>query len=169
MNFRAMSEPYTPADEKLLYVMNEQIRPHYCRMCYECKGQCPKGMPVTDVLRFLAYNDFGGNYHQAAGELQRSGERSPRCALQRLFCLRHQMPEWSPCPGSPDPGAGASGIAVLFTGEHCDHFHKYPGAIYTTYLIIEAGQLLPELPFSEIMVCRIVAPNNSHQNSPSRK
>ncbi len=66
MNIRAMSEPYTPEDEKLLYVMNEQIRPDYCRMCYECKGQCPQGMPVTDVLRFLAYHDFGGNYHQAA-------------------------------------------------------------------------------------------------------
>jgi uncharacterized protein len=65
MNFRAMSEPYTPKDEKLLYVMNEQIRPDYCRMCYECKGQCPKGVPVTDVLRFLAYNDFGGDYRQA--------------------------------------------------------------------------------------------------------
>jgi len=65
MNFRAMSEPYTPADEKNLYVLNEQIRPLYCRMCYECKGQCPKGVPVTDVLRFLAYHDFCGNYHQA--------------------------------------------------------------------------------------------------------
>ena len=65
MNIRAMSEKYTPADEKLLYVMNEQIRPLYCRMCYQCKGQCPKGVPVTDVLRFLAYNDFAGNYHQA--------------------------------------------------------------------------------------------------------
>lgn len=65
MNVRAMSEPYTPADEKLLFVMNEQIRPLYCRMCYECKGKCPKGVPVTDVLRYLAYNDFAGNYHQA--------------------------------------------------------------------------------------------------------
>jgi len=65
MNFRAMSEPYTMADEKLLYVMNEQVRPDYCRMCYECKGQCPKGVPATDVLRFLAYHDFCGNYHQA--------------------------------------------------------------------------------------------------------
>jgi len=65
MNFRAMSEPFTPTDEKLLYVMNEQIRPFYCRMCYQCSGQCPKGMPVTDVMRFLAYNDFCGNYHQA--------------------------------------------------------------------------------------------------------
>ena len=65
MNFRAMSDPFTPADEKTLYVMNERIRPSYCRMCYECSGKCPKGMPATDVLRFLAYNDFCGNYHQA--------------------------------------------------------------------------------------------------------
>ena len=65
MNFRAMSEPFSPVDEKNLYVMNEKIRPSYCRMCYECSGKCPHGMPVTDVLRFLAYNDFGGNYHQA--------------------------------------------------------------------------------------------------------
>jgi len=65
MNFRAMSEPYTPNDERLLFSMNERIRPDYCRMCYECKGQCPKGMPVAEVLRFLAYHDFCGNYHQA--------------------------------------------------------------------------------------------------------
>ena len=66
MNFRAMSEPYTPADEQLLFVLNEQIRPNYCRMCYDCEGKCPKGMPVADVLRFLAYHDFCGNFHQAA-------------------------------------------------------------------------------------------------------
>ena len=65
MNFRAMSESYTPADEKLLGLMNEQIRPDYCRMCYQCKGTCPKGMPVSDVLRFLSYHDFYGDYHHA--------------------------------------------------------------------------------------------------------
>ena len=65
MNVRAMSEPYTPDDEKLLFVLNEQIRPYYCRMCYSCSGTCPKGLPVADVLRFLAYNDFAGNYYQA--------------------------------------------------------------------------------------------------------
>lgn len=65
MNFRAMSEPYTAADEKLLYVLNERIRPDYCRMCYECTGKCPQGLPVTDILRYLAYHDFCGNYHQA--------------------------------------------------------------------------------------------------------
>ncbi len=65
MNIRAMAEPYRPSDEKLLYVMNEIIRPSYCRMCYECSGKCPNNMPVTDVMRFLAYNDYCGNYHQA--------------------------------------------------------------------------------------------------------
>jgi predicted aldo/keto reductase-like oxidoreductase len=65
MNFRAMSEPYTPADEKLLSKLNEQIRPDYCRMCYECKAVCPKGIPVADVLRFLSYHDFYGDYHRA--------------------------------------------------------------------------------------------------------
>jgi uncharacterized protein len=65
MNFRAMTEPYTLQDEKMLYARNEEIRPLYCRMCYECKGQCPKGVPATDELRYLAYHDFGGNFHQA--------------------------------------------------------------------------------------------------------
>jgi uncharacterized protein len=65
MNVRAMKEPYTAQDEKMLYARNQEIRPLYCRMCYECKGQCPNGVPVTDELRFLAYNDFGGNLHQA--------------------------------------------------------------------------------------------------------
>ena len=65
MNVRAMTESYTPADDKLLYAKSEEIRPYYCRMCYECKGQCPRGVPVPDVLRFLAYNDFCGDFRQA--------------------------------------------------------------------------------------------------------
>jgi uncharacterized protein len=65
MNVRAMTESYTPQDEKMLYARNEDIRPYYCRMCYECKGKCPNGVPVTDELRYLAYNDFGRNIRQA--------------------------------------------------------------------------------------------------------
>jgi predicted aldo/keto reductase-like oxidoreductase len=82
MNVRAMTEPYTPKDERLLYARNEQIRPDYCRMCYECKGQCPNGMPVTDVLRFLAYNDFGRNFHQARQKFTElpMAVRSVRCS-----------------------------------------------------------------------------------------
>jgi uncharacterized protein len=65
MNFRAMTEPYTPQDEKMLFARNEEIRSDYCRMCYECKGKCPNGVPVTDELRYLAYHDFGGDFRQA--------------------------------------------------------------------------------------------------------
>ncbi|HSW38417.1 MAG TPA: aldo/keto reductase [Acidobacteriota bacterium] len=65
MNVRAMTEPYTEHDERLLFARNESIRPYYCRMCFECDGKCPMGVPVTDELRFLAYNDFGGDIHQA--------------------------------------------------------------------------------------------------------
>ena len=81
MNFRAMAEPYTPQDEKMLYVRNEEIRSRYCRMCYECKGKCPKGVPVTDELRFLAYSDFGGNLRQGHENFVRLPEeiRSVRC------------------------------------------------------------------------------------------
>jgi len=82
MNVRAMKEAYTPADEKMLYVRNEMIRPSYCRMCYECKGQCPKAVPVTDELRFLAYNDFGRNYSQAHDYFMKLPEdiRSVNCS-----------------------------------------------------------------------------------------
>jgi predicted aldo/keto reductase-like oxidoreductase len=82
MNVRAMSEAYTHKDEKMLYSRNEDIRPYYCRMCYECKDICPKGMPVTDVLRFLAYNDFGGNFNQAKSNFNSLSDeiRNVRCS-----------------------------------------------------------------------------------------
>lgn len=82
MNVRAMKEAYTPQDEKMLYTRNEEIRPFYCRMCYECKGQCPNGVPVTDELRFLAYNDFGGDLHQAKDNFRCLPEeiRNVRCS-----------------------------------------------------------------------------------------
>jgi uncharacterized protein len=82
MNFRAMTEPYTLQDEKILYARNEEIRTRYCRMCYECKGSCPKGVPVTDELRYLAYSDFGGDFHQARDNFMRlpDGIRAIRCS-----------------------------------------------------------------------------------------
>ncbi|MBP1610440.1 MAG: aldo/keto reductase [Acidobacteria bacterium] len=82
MNVRAMTESYTAQDEKMLFVRNREIRQLYCRMCYECKGQCPKGVPVTDELRFLAYSDFGGNLRQAREYFGRlpQGVKGMRCS-----------------------------------------------------------------------------------------
>ena len=62
MNFRAMAEPFSAADEKLVAAINEEIRPYYCRMCNQCAGQCPKGVPVPETIRYLAYADFYGQF-----------------------------------------------------------------------------------------------------------
>jgi len=62
VNLRAMSEKFGQADEKLLAALNEEIRPLYCRMCYQCSGQCPKGAPVAETIRYLSYADFYGEF-----------------------------------------------------------------------------------------------------------
>lgn len=62
VNFRAMAEKYTAGDERFLVALNEEIRPLYCRMCFQCSGQCRNGLPVADTLRFLSYADFYGQF-----------------------------------------------------------------------------------------------------------
>jgi len=62
VNLRAMAETFSSDDQKLLAVLNEEIRPYYCRFCHECSGVCPKGLPVADTIRFLSYADFYGQF-----------------------------------------------------------------------------------------------------------
>jgi uncharacterized protein len=54
-NLRAMSEPFSSSDEKILAAHLEQIRPLYCHMCGECEGACRQGLRVADTLRILTY------------------------------------------------------------------------------------------------------------------
>jgi predicted aldo/keto reductase-like oxidoreductase len=61
-DIRAMSMPYSKSDEKTLTAQLEYIRPLYCRMCGECTGACPKGLPVADVLRYLTYAEGYGQF-----------------------------------------------------------------------------------------------------------
>ena len=61
-NFRAMSEPFGAPDEKVLAAIDRNIRPLYCRMCYQCAGQCPKGAAVPETIRYLSYHDFYGQF-----------------------------------------------------------------------------------------------------------
>ena len=61
-NLKAMSEPYSPREEKLLARQLEFITPLYCRMCGECDGHCAKGLPVADVLRYAMYADGYGQF-----------------------------------------------------------------------------------------------------------
>jgi len=61
-NLRAMAEPYTEKDEKLLNQQLAYISPMYCRMCGACGGVCDKGVPVPDMLRFLTYVEGYGQF-----------------------------------------------------------------------------------------------------------
>jgi predicted aldo/keto reductase-like oxidoreductase len=81
MNLQVLNEKFTAEDEKLLSARSEEVRPYYCRLCYSCRGQCPKGMPVQDQLRILAYADFYNDFPLA----QRSFAALPKEA-RRLRC-----------------------------------------------------------------------------------
>jgi uncharacterized protein len=64
-NLRAMSESFTPTDSKLLAARLEQLSPLYCRMCGTCDGVCAKGLPVSDLIRYVSYAEGYGQFSMA--------------------------------------------------------------------------------------------------------
>jgi len=64
-NLRAMAEPFTEKDEKLLSMQLASISSRYCRMCGHCGGACDRGLPVPDVLRILTYVEGYGQFAMA--------------------------------------------------------------------------------------------------------
>ena len=64
-NMRALAEPFSNADEKILAARLKEIRPLYCSMCGSCSGKCPQGIPVADVLRYLSYSEGYGEFQLA--------------------------------------------------------------------------------------------------------
>jgi hypothetical protein len=61
-NLKAMSNPLSAGEEKILSAHLDAIRPLYCSMCGQCDGACQKGLPVADVLRYLTYADGYGQF-----------------------------------------------------------------------------------------------------------
>jgi hypothetical protein len=61
-NLKAMAEPFTPDEEKLLAQYLDSISSFHCRMCGKCEGSCAQGLPVADVLRFLTYAEGYGQF-----------------------------------------------------------------------------------------------------------
>ena len=61
-NFQVMSQSFSEADQQILTARLEEIRPVYCRMCGQCDGKCPQGLPVADVLRYLMYAEGYGQF-----------------------------------------------------------------------------------------------------------
>jgi len=64
-NLRALTEPYTDRDRQLLADQLAYISPLYCRMCGSCGGLCDKGVPVSDMLRYLSYAEGYGQFAMA--------------------------------------------------------------------------------------------------------
>jgi predicted aldo/keto reductase-like oxidoreductase len=90
-NFKVMGEPFTPADERVLAARLEEIRFRYCRMCGHCDGQCPKGLPVRNVLRYLMYaDDYGqfamGREHFLALPPEHQAVRCNQCPTCAIEC-----------------------------------------------------------------------------------
>jgi hypothetical protein len=81
-NVRALSQPYSEDDEKLLSAKLAFLGPRYCRMCGACGGVCDKGVPVPDMLRFLTYAEGYRDFPLARRSfLELPGEtRRIRCA-----------------------------------------------------------------------------------------
>ena len=79
-NLKAMDQPFSANDNRLLTAHLEMIRPLYCRMCGKCDGACQKGLPVADVLRCLTYSD---GYGQFALGRERYRELSAECGTVR--------------------------------------------------------------------------------------
>jgi hypothetical protein len=61
-NFSVMAQQFTDADQKILTARLEEITPYFCRMCGQCAGQCPQGLPVADMVRFVMYADGYGQF-----------------------------------------------------------------------------------------------------------
>jgi hypothetical protein len=80
-NMRAFSESFTDADQKTLTARLKDIRPLYCSTCGSCSGQCPKGIPVADVLRYLSYSEGYGEFQLARENFLSlpAGIRNVRC------------------------------------------------------------------------------------------
>ena len=87
-DFRAMSEPFSGPDEKILARQLQHIAPLYCRMCGKCEGTCAQGLPVSDVLRCLSYAEGYGQFalgrerYQELPVLSAGCSNCERCTVQ---------------------------------------------------------------------------------------
>jgi aryl-alcohol dehydrogenase-like predicted oxidoreductase len=78
-DFKAMTAPFSKADEQLLARHLDYITPLYCRMCGNCAGSCKKGLPVSDIIRCLSYAEGYGQFALGRESYLELGASS-RCA-----------------------------------------------------------------------------------------
>jgi uncharacterized protein len=71
-NFKVMAQSqFTDDDQKVLSAALQEISPYFCRMCGECSGVCPKGLPARDLVRFVMYADGYGQFPLGRQSYQR--------------------------------------------------------------------------------------------------
>jgi len=108
-NFRTMSSAFSPADQAVLTACLDQLAPVYCRMCGNCRGMCPRGLPVADMLRYLTYADGYGQF--ALGrESSRAAGGYPECPLCGLRNLHRRLPQRR--AGIPTPWQSPGSVRV---------------------------------------------------------
>ena len=106
-NLKAMAQPYSQADAKILDAYLERIRPLYCRMCGQCHGACRHGLPVADVLRCLTYAEGYGQFALGReGYLELASAQSARC-VDCASCSVH-------CPHGVDVARRVARAQELF-------------------------------------------------------
>ncbi len=81
-DLKAMTQRYTPADEKLLAARLREIRPYYCSMCGSCEGTCARGLAVSDIIRYVSYAEGYGQFQLGRENFlqMESGHQAVRCA-----------------------------------------------------------------------------------------
>ena len=80
-NFGVMAQPFNDADQKVLVARLQEVSPYFCRMCGQCEGQCPQGLPVGDMVRFVMYADGYGQFPLGREHFQRmsAAQQAVRC------------------------------------------------------------------------------------------
>ena len=81
-NFAQMRQRFTDDDRKVLSARLREVTPYFCRMCGACNGQCPEGLPVGDMVRFVMYADGYGQFPLGRERFQRlsAEHQAVRCA-----------------------------------------------------------------------------------------
>ncbi|MBN2411495.1 aldo/keto reductase [candidate division KSB1 bacterium] len=60
-NVAAVKQPLTDKDREQLGAMTAYNSSRFCRMCGECRGKCPQGLAVSDLVRTAMYAEGYGD------------------------------------------------------------------------------------------------------------
>ncbi|MCW5965611.1 MAG: aldo/keto reductase [Bryobacterales bacterium] len=80
-NFKAVATGWKDADKVVLAAQLKSIRPLYCSMCNKCGGVCEKGLPVSDIIRYVSYAEGYGEF-----QLGMENYRSLPAELREVNC-----------------------------------------------------------------------------------